>query len=275
MPGHFSPVLFFGKGMIVAAERLVAPPDAGGIPNCASCLSRKTILFFTAIRRQEEMESMEVYKRKTGYQNQGVAEIYLERRFGHPRGRRQNEETKIALERALNSISGAKTILDMPCGSGRLTQFFYDRDYTYFGADISLEMMNVLAREQKARNITPSLVRCDGEALPFKDNAFDCVVCFRFLNHSIPKGVRDNVFREMKRVSRKWLILQSQHLRSLGPFVRLKVFARKAFGGEVAKYQFEKEVRRAGWKEEKRLWIRTLNRYIGVYQKTEPAGRSE
>jgi SAM-dependent methyltransferase len=215
---------------------------------------------------------MEVYNRKIGYQDKAAAEIYLERRFGHPRGRRQNEETKIALERALNSISGVKKILDMPCGSGRLTQFFYDRGYTYFGADISMEMMNVLAREQKARDLIPPLVRCDGEALPFKDDAFDCVVCVRFLNHSIPKSVRDNVLREMKRVSKKWLILQSQHLRFLGPFVLLKIFVRRIFGREVSKYQFEKEVLGAGWKEDKRLWIRTLNRYIGVYRKTEAVG---
>jgi SAM-dependent methyltransferase len=215
---------------------------------------------------------MEVYNRKIGYQDKAAAEIYLERRFGHSRGRLQNEQTKIALERALNSISGAKIIMDMPCGSGRLTQFFYDRGFIYFGADISMEMMNVLAREQKARDIIPPLVRCDGEALPFKDNVFDCVVCVRFLNHSIPKSVRNNALREMKRVSRKWLILQSQHLRFLGPFVFLKLFVRKVFGADVSKYQFEKEVLSAGWKEEKRLWIRTLNRYIGVYQKTEVAG---
>ncbi len=194
---------------------------------------------------------MEVYKRKIAYQNKTIAESYLDKRFSHPRGRRENEATQFALARALDQIPGVKIILDMPCGSGRFTHFFYEKGYLYIGADISMEMMEALAREHGQDERMP-LVRCDGEYLPFKDNAFDCVVCIRFLNHHIPDNVREKV-REMRRVSRNWLILQSQHLRFMGPFVLFKVFMRNLLGGNIRKYRYHKEVLNAGWREERRL----------------------
>ncbi|MGH7831761.1 MAG: hypothetical protein ACREP8_16475, partial [Candidatus Binatia bacterium] len=56
-------------------------------------------------------------------------------------------------------------------------------------------------------------------------------------------------------------------LKFQGPFLRLKVFLRKLFGGDTAKYEFEKELLAAGWQEATRVSIRTINRYIGVYRK--------
>ena len=88
----------------------------------------------------------------------------------------------------------------------------------------------------------------------------------------IPKAVREVILKEIKRISRKWLILQDKDLKFHGFLVRLKVFLRRLFGGEIAKYQFENELSEAGWREEKRVWIRTINRYVGVYQKTAQAG---
>jgi len=60
-------------------------------------------------------------------------------------GRREYEATKLALDTALNGISGMRTILDMPCGTGRYTSFSYEKGYLYFGADMLVEMMKVMA----------------------------------------------------------------------------------------------------------------------------------
>ena len=211
---------------------------------------------------------MATYKRKNIYQNGAVAEAYFDSRFSSPKGKKENEATKLALERALNSVPGAKIILDMPCGSGRFTSFFYEKGFVYFGADISMEMVKVLSRAESARGRTPLLVRCDSEQLPFKNNAFDCVVCVRFLSQAIPETVRRKVLKELRRVSKGWLILQSHNLKVIGPFVLFKVFVRKLFGRDVSKYRFREEILRLGWQEEGRFWIQDINRYIGLYQKT-------
>ncbi len=69
----------------------------------------------------------------------------MEKRFSHPKGRREDKATKLASGTALNGISGMRTILDMPCGTGRYTSFSYEKGYLYFGADMSVEMMKVMA----------------------------------------------------------------------------------------------------------------------------------
>lgn len=211
---------------------------------------------------------MGTYRRKAAYQNKATAEAYLGK-FSDPRGRKENEATTLALSRALEVIPGVKRILDMPCGTGRYTHFFYDKGYHYFGADVSMEMMEILAREQRRQGKTTPLVRCDCEHLPFKDNVFDCVACIRFLNHHIPAVVREGMLREMRRVSRKWLIVQSHRLKPMGPFVFLKVFIRQLFGGDVSKYRVRREILSERWKEKARIPIQDKRFYIGVFQKTQ------
>jgi SAM-dependent methyltransferase len=211
------------------------------------------------------------YARKSYYQDKTVAEDYAYNRFTYPEGRKEYEATRRALARALESIPGVESILDTPCGSGRFTGFFRESGYSYFGADISMEMIRLLVEEQNSGKGAPPLVRCDAEYLPFKDGAFDCVSTIRFLNHNIPPVARENILREMRRVSRKWLIVQAHRLRRVGPFVRMKVFLKKLFGADVGKYRIGSEILSAGWREENRVWIenfdRYAGRYIGVYQK--------
>ncbi|MFQ5849125.1 MAG: class I SAM-dependent methyltransferase [Candidatus Binatia bacterium] len=210
---------------------------------------------------------METYRRKIAYQDKAVVEEYLGK-FIDPVGRREHEATALALTLALERIPGVKRILDLPCGAGRFTHFFHQKGYLYFGADVSMTMMEVLHREQKRQGKTTPLVRCDGEHLPFKDSVFDCVVSIRFLNHHIPAIVRERIVGEMRRVSSKWLIVQSHRLKPVGPFIFLKILMRKLCGGDVSKYLIRREILSEGWKEKERIPIQDKRFYIGVYQKT-------
>lgn len=206
-----------------------------------------------------------MYRRKFQYRSKAVAESYSKKRFFHPEGIKENETTMAALSRAFDGVS-IKNILDIPCGTGRFTRFFYDRGYRYVGSDISLEMMEVLQRDEQPRREPIPLVQCDAEHLPFKDNAFDCVVSIRFLNH-LPGGIRRNALREMRRVSRKWLVVQSRDLRVLGSAARLKAFFKRAFGKDIGKYRLHQDIVAGGWSEERRMATGYRRRYVGIYQK--------
>lgn len=210
---------------------------------------------------------MENYPRKSLYRDKAVAKSYFEKRFSSRKGKREDAETGSALERALDWIPTKGRVLDLPCGSGRFTRRFSEKGYVYFGADISMEMMEVLIREKKGQAKGPPLIQCDVEHLPFRDGTFDCVACIRFLN-LVPFSVRERILKEMRRVSKGWLIVQSHRLRPIGPLVSLKVFAKRLFGADVAKYRFREGIIQAGWKEEKRIRIRHKRQYIGIYQRT-------
>ena len=208
---------------------------------------------------------MQDYARKSRYQDRTIARSYFKERFSRAEGRREDEATKVALEQALASIPQAKVILDMPCGTGRFTGYLRERGYRYVGADVSMEMLEVLVGEGDPESRL-SLVRCDGEYLPFKDNAFDSVACIRFLN-LLPPVVRHRILKEMRRVSRRWLIVQSHRLKSMGPIMVLKLLVRRWLGVDISKYQLQKEILQGGWRERRRVKIRGTRHCIGVYEK--------
>ena len=85
---------------------------------------------------------MSTYVRKTRYQSPAVAGEY-DTRFLSAAGQVENHKTLPALAQALQVTSGVAAVLDMPCGTGRLRQFFVDRGYIYTGADISLDVVHI------------------------------------------------------------------------------------------------------------------------------------
>jgi SAM-dependent methyltransferase len=209
---------------------------------------------------------MSEYSRKAFYQDKAVAASYSERRFSGSKGKREHEATLKALAAALERIPQAKTFLDMPCGTGRFAELISERGYRSVGADISMEMLEVIADELRRQDWNLSLVRCDGERLPFKDAAFDCVVCVRFLN-LVPSAVRSGILAEMRRVSNEWLVVQSHHLKSRSPLVRFKLLLRKIFGRDVSKYELQRQILMAGWREIAQVPVERARHYVGVYRK--------
>jgi len=84
--------------------------------------------------------------------------------------------------------------LNVGCGTGRSHPF---RDY---GADVNLDV------ELPAPGVeVPSMVLGDVRALPFRDGAFDAVLCFNVLEH-----VREwrQALRECIRVARRYVLLR-------------------------------------------------------------------
>jgi ubiquinone/menaquinone biosynthesis C-methylase UbiE len=205
---------------------------------------------------------MSTYVRKTRYQNPAVAGEY-DKRFLSAAGQVENHMTLLALAQALQVTSGVAAVLDMPCGTGRLRQFFVDRGYIYTGADISLDMMRVA----QAKYATTALVQTDAEHLPFADRTFDCVVCVRFLTRNVPRTVRLRMLQEAHRVSKQWLILQSRLLKFPRPSVVFKRLIKRMVGGDISHYQIERELAQAGWTERCRVPIQHQRQYIGAYAK--------
>ena len=56
----------------------------------------------------------------------------------------------------------------------------------------------------------PPLFQCSAEAIPFGDGSVDAVFAVRFLFHLDREG-RRNVLAEMRRVSRRWLLVDMRH----------------------------------------------------------------
>lgn len=96
--------------------------------------------------------------------------------------------------RALASVQPGSSILDMPCGGGRMTRTLSSAGFRPVAVDFSPWM--VLESLPSAR----AGVRADGLRLPFRDRAFPAAICFRFL-HSVPAAFRIAALRELARVA--------------------------------------------------------------------------
>jgi len=158
------------------------------------------------------MTSPEDYERsKRHYRSVAIAEGYDSWRYDTPRGRRRNRRDLGAIDRAVAEAARRgppiASALDLPSGTGRLVPLLRQRAIAGVGADISIEMMRVARRKYGA---AVPLLQCNAEQIPHRDDAFDAVFSIRFLFH-LDRSARGRILREMRRVSRRWLILDVRH----------------------------------------------------------------
>lgn len=86
-------------------------------------------------------------------------------------------------------------LLDVGCGNGFFT-YYFDQVCDVFGIDFSEKMVDLNPVKNKAV--------MNAEELKFEDNSFDVIFCHALLHHV---DDIDRVVQEMKRVSRKWIVL--------------------------------------------------------------------
>jgi SAM-dependent methyltransferase len=154
------------------------------------------------------------YKRDF-YRSAAVAEDYDFHRFSSPERQKRNARKWAAIRKALSATTGVRTILDLPCGTGRFTGGLAREGYEVIGSDISMEMLAKAAKiEVQLPPNAPGAVRgylqANGEHLPLKNDSLDCVVCIRFMMH-VDEATRVRILTEFARVSRRWVIVDYRH----------------------------------------------------------------
>jgi len=113
-------------------------------------------------------------------------------------------------------------VLDAPCGTGRLGAALASFGRTY-GVDVSPSML----REARASGVR-ALVLGDVEHLPFRDGAFDAVVCCRLLHHLDERAQLARVLAELVRVSRELVVASFWDAHSLPAWRRALLPSRRA-----------------------------------------------
>lgn len=99
-----------------------------------------------------------------------------------------------------------ETVLDLPCGAGRLLPFLQQRGHRVVRADGSLPMLH----EARRRDASPPAVLGDALAMPFRPAAVDGIVMFRFLHHLAPDAARLAI-AESCRVAGRFVVVSFFH----------------------------------------------------------------
>ncbi|MCB9894148.1 MAG: class I SAM-dependent methyltransferase [Planctomycetes bacterium] len=195
--------------------------------------------------------------KKSHYQRDDVVDAYDNRRFkGGVAGPKSERKWRMILK-AVRGLPDIKTVLDLPCGTGRFTSRILEHGWKLINGDISGPM---LARAREYGQGNPALVgsaRMNAEQLPFADGALDLVISIRFLMH-VPHDVRIRIFREYARVSKRYVVMDVRHKYCLNLW--WKRF-RKKLGLKVKvpehRYsiaELERDVEAAGMRIVRKVW---------------------
>lgn len=160
---------------------------------------------------------------QTAYQDDEIATSYDARRFTSRSGRNGDLREKRAFSNLLHRLSGITTALDVPCGTGRMTEVLLQSGLQVTGCDVSSAMMQ--QAQSKLAAFGKRLQLCQGNLneLPFESSSFDLVTCVRLFGH-FPSDVRVGMLREMARVTRRCIIVQYFYET---PLTRLKRFVKR------------------------------------------------
>jgi 2-polyprenyl-3-methyl-5-hydroxy-6-metoxy-1,4-benzoquinol methylase len=155
----------------------------------------------------------------THYQDVAVAERYDRERFSSVPGRVFNALEKRELSRAFASVPKTSTVLDLPCGTGRLAETLLDDGFRVVGCDIAAPMLEV-ARRKLARfgERFQTRVADVRELAEREQGTYDVALCARVLMH-FPLDEQITFLRSVARLA-KGTVVFSQSLST--PYQRMR-----------------------------------------------------
>jgi SAM-dependent methyltransferase len=106
---------------------------------------------------------------------------------------------------ALTGVPAGASVLDLPCGTGRLLPALTERGFDVTSADSSphmVEQAKAYAGRQGLSVEPRRFLVANVMSLPFEDGRFDAVVCNRLFHHFREPQVRRDALVELRRVSR-------------------------------------------------------------------------
>ena len=137
-----------------------------------------------------------------------VVDAYEGRRYtGRSQGFLDRRE-RACLEKLVCKRAAApgQTVLDMPCGYGRIAPLLVGLGLTPLWGDISFAMAQRVSRRPEAQSGVGQLVG-SAEQIPLATNAVDGATCIRLIEHFRLGQSRTDMMRELGRVVRRWLVV--------------------------------------------------------------------
>jgi len=203
------------------------------------------------------------FDHNAGWQNESVAERYDARRFSSVSGRAFDKMEKQAIGNLLelaNRTHRCRDVLDIPCGTGRISEFLLDKGVNLTCADISEQMLSV-ARERlsgHARDVQDYTVM-DIYNISRDDESYDCITCIRLFQH-LNGDERSKALRELARVTRKYVLVNVMYGSGYYGLVRK---ARQLVGAYAPRYavtrqQLQQELNYGGLRVVKSIFSQPL-----------------
>lgn len=177
---------------------------------------------------------MSALETKQHYQNDAVAAAYDRERFTSLAGRTFDRIEKRAIRRVLRPLLAEldhRPVLDIPCGTGRITELLLEQGLTVTGGDISESMIDRARVKCERFDDRATFRRLDLDGLDLPESAFDLVSCIRLFHH-LGTADRARILAEIARVSRRYVLI---NVSFLSPYYQLRRRLKRALGQGVSR----------------------------------------
>jgi ubiquinone/menaquinone biosynthesis C-methylase UbiE len=208
------------EGIAAVAELLACPACAGALTlegealRCAGCGARYGMddgVALLAVRGsagtwgapQAEATS-EPYQAE--YQTIERAAAYnhgYQRKFHKRMGTRH--EWRL-IRRHLDRVGHSRVILELPCGGGRITPAFAEAADFIVEADIAIGQIRY-GRATSTVAAPRAWMTASAFHVPLRDASVDGAICIRLAHHLPTPAERERLFKELMRVSRRFVIV--------------------------------------------------------------------
>lgn len=173
---------------------------------------------------------------KDAYQNVQVARDYDAQRFADPVGRAFDRIEKRAIASVLRAALEALpdtdlSVLDAPCGTGRITELLLDAGLNTTGGDISPQMIDVARTKLDRFGDRIAFRRVDLDRVDLPDNSFDIVTCIRLFHH-LESPDRAAILAALAKVTRRFIIVNVSYS---SPYYRLRRRAKRLLGQDISR----------------------------------------
>ncbi|MBA3662430.1 MAG: class I SAM-dependent methyltransferase [Gammaproteobacteria bacterium] len=164
---------------------------------------------------------------KVRFDTDHAAKIYSKRHLTSRKGKQE----QVCIQKALADLPKNTLVLDLPCGTGRLTFFIKNLGFRVVGADYSQHMIKY-AKQQPLfipeLKHTLSFEQQDVMAITHADRSFGATVCNRLFHHYGTSALRQRALKELSRVTDGPIIVSFFNSHSLGAqWRRLLNFVRR------------------------------------------------
>lgn len=114
-------------------------------------------------------------------------------------------ESKL-IRRCIRQVGRSRTILEIPCGGGRLTPAFADATDLVIEADIAIGQVHYGRKASRAK-VPRVWMTASAFHIPLRDRSVDGVICVRLSHHMPTAAERERLFAEVLRVSSRFAII--------------------------------------------------------------------
>jgi SAM-dependent methyltransferase len=208
-------------GGLAAVADLLACPGCGAALalspdalNCAGCGTRYAIddgIAMLAVRGTAdtwggEKQALTSEDYQSEYQTIERAAAYNHGYQRHVHKRFGTRHEWRLIRRHLDRVGRSRLVLELPCGGGRITPAFADRTDFIIEADIALGQLRY-GRATAGDGVPRAWMTASAFHIPLRDASVDGTICIRLAHHLPTPAERERLFRELLRVSKRFVIV--------------------------------------------------------------------